>query len=96
MFVIFLRFTVDKERAPLFMALHNAWLRQGFDDGVFLLAGGLDAGQGGAILAQGESLNAIRSCVAADPFVIEGIVTPDIHAIAPGRTDARLDFLRAA
>lgn len=96
MFVIFLRFTADKARAPDFMDAHNRWLRQGFDEGLFLLAGGLDAGQGGAILAQGPSLSDIQARVALDPFVIEGIVTPDIHTIAPGRTDARLDFLRAA
>ncbi|MBJ7414969.1 MAG: hypothetical protein JHC88_05815 [Niveispirillum sp.] len=94
MFTIFLRFTADKARAPLFMDAHNAWVRQGFDDGVFVLAGGLDAGKGGAILAHGADAAAMATRVAADPFVVEGIVTPEIHAIAPGRVDDRLAFLR--
>lgn len=96
MFIIFLRFTGDKARAPQFMEAHNAWVRQGFGDGVFLLAGGLDAGQGGAILAHGTDAAALAARVAADPFVTEGIVTPDMHAITPGRVDDRLGFLRAA
>ncbi|MFV3073249.1 YciI family protein [Niveispirillum fermenti] len=96
MFIIFLRFTGDKARAPQFMEAHNAWLRQGFDDGVFLLAGGLEAGRGGAILAHGTDAPAIMARVATDPFVIEGIVSPDIQAITPGRVDDRLSFLRAA
>jgi hypothetical protein len=31
----------------------------------------------------------------ADPFVVEGVVIPDIIEIAPGRTDSRLAFLAA-
>lgn len=96
MFIIILRFTGDKARAPLFMEAHNAWLRQGFEDGVFLLAGGLEAGQGGALLAHGMDAAAVAARLAADPFVTEGIVTPEIHAITPGRLDDRLGFLRAA
>lgn len=94
MFFITLRFA-DKARAPQFMDGHNAWLRQGFDDGVFLVAGSLLPGVGGAILAHNASVDEIETRVQADPFVAEGVVSAEIMAIAPGRTDERLAFLKA-
>ncbi|SHO65899.1 YCII-related domain-containing protein [Pseudoxanthobacter soli DSM 19599] len=94
MFFITLRFA-DKARAPQFMDAHNAWLRRGFDDGVFLVAGSLLPGAGGAILAHNASADEIETRVQADPFVAEGVVSAEIVAIAPGRTDERLAFLKA-
>lgn len=46
MHIIFLRFTAEKARAGAFMAAHNAWLQHGFDDGIFLMSGGLAPGLG--------------------------------------------------
>lgn len=54
MFVVTLRFA-DKTKAPLFMDGHNAWIKRGFDDGVFLLTGSLQPSAGGAILAHNAS-----------------------------------------
>ncbi|EKF40562.1 hypothetical protein NA8A_20597 [Nitratireductor indicus C115] len=93
MFVITLRFA-DKTRAPQFMDGHNAWIRRGFDDGVFLLVGSLKPKAGGAILAHNASAEEIEARVKDDPFVAQGIVSAEILAIAPGRTDERLAFLK--
>lgn len=94
MFVITLRFTDRKAAAPQFLTAHNEWLRQGFDDGVFVLAGGLQPKLGGALLAVGgSSLEALQARVGADPFVSEGIVTPEILEISPFRADERLALL---
>ena len=94
MFVIALRFK-DKTRAPELMDGHNAWIRRGFDDGVFLLVGSLQPNAGGVILAQGSSPEEIAARVQDDPFVAEGVVDAEILVIAPGRTDERLAFLKA-
>lgn len=94
MFVVTLKFA-DKSKAPSLMDGHNAWIARGFDEGVFLLAGGLQPSLGGAILAHGASRADIEARVAEDPFVREGVVTADVIEIAPGRADARLDFLMA-
>jgi len=56
MYVIQLHFAANKARAKDFMSAHNSWLQQGFDDGVFILAGSIDTAKGGAILAHNESL----------------------------------------
>ncbi|GAW40671.1 hypothetical protein SH203_01071 [Brevundimonas sp. SH203] len=93
MFVITLRF-LDKARAPQLMDGHNAWIRSGFDDGVFLLVGGLQPNLGGAILAHGVSREEIEARVQADPFVEEGVVAAEILAVSPARVDDRLAFLK--
>ncbi len=49
MFVVQLRFSGKKAQAGQFMEAHKAWIKRGFDDGVFLLAGSLLPNLGGSI-----------------------------------------------
>lgn len=95
MFAIFLKFAENRARAPEFMDAHKSWIKQGFDDGVFLMVGSLQPNMGGAVLAHGISRDDIETRVNDDPFVIEGIVTAEILEISPARADQRLDFLMA-
>ena len=94
MFVVTLKFA-DKSKAAQYMEGHNAWIRRGFDDGFFLLAGSIQPNVGGAVLAHGIAREALDSLVKDDPFVAEGVVSVDITEIAPGRVDERLSFLKA-
>ena len=96
MFVIFLKFAANNAAAPDHMAAHNAWLAQGFADGVFLCAGSLLPGAGGAVLAQGEARDALEARVQADPFVAHGVVSAEIHQIDAKRTIPELEFLKGA
>ncbi len=96
MYIITLTLTEQKSKAPDFMAAHNAWIAQGFEDGVFLLVGGLKPQGGGAILANGTDISSIEKRVAEDPFVAAGIAVPQIQEVAPARTDPRLSFLSDA
>lgn len=93
MFAIFLKFAENRAKAPEFMDAHKAWIKQGFDDGVFLMVGSLQPNMGGAVLAQGVSRDEIEARVNEDPFVTEDIVTAEILEISPARADQRLDFL---
>ncbi len=93
MFVVFLRFSAQKDRVSEFMDGHRAWLSQGFEDGVFLVAGMLEQGQGGAIIAHGESREALEARVEDDPFVQGQVVAPEILEVDPARADERLQFL---
>jgi uncharacterized protein YciI len=93
MFVVLLRFAEEKGKAAQLLERHNAWLRQGFDDGVFLVAGSLEPGQGGALLAGGCTRADLEARVAADPFVADAVVRAEILELAPKRTDPRLAFL---
>ncbi|MDC7785376.1 hypothetical protein PQJ75_11380 [Rhodoplanes sp. TEM] len=94
MFVVTLRFA-DKTKAPRLMDGHDAWIRRGFDDAVFLLVGSIRPNAGGAILAHNCSRAEIERRVQDDPFVAEGVVAAEIVEIAPGRADPRLAFLQA-
>lgn len=93
MFIVLLKFSARKESASQYMDGHNAWLENGFDDGVFLLAGRLEPGVGGGILAQESSLSVLQDRVNLDPFVIENVVTAEIIELSPAKADSRLEFL---
>jgi uncharacterized protein YciI len=95
MFLVTLRFGANKASAPKFMDAHNAWLKRGFDDGVFLLAGSLKPAGGGGIFAAGIARTDLESRIAEDPFVAEKVVVPEFVEIEPGRVDPRLAFLKA-
>jgi len=54
-FVVLLKFSENKSKASEFMEAHNKWIKSGFDDGVFLLAGSLQPKLGGSVIANGVS-----------------------------------------
>jgi len=93
MFIVLLRFSGNKGQASQFMEGHKEWIKNGFNDDVFLLAGGLQPNLGGGILAHNTSLSDYRDRVNGDPFVAENVVSAEILEIAPSKTDERLKFL---
>lgn len=93
MHIILLKFSANRNQAGLFMDGHKSWLKRGFEDGVFLLAGSLEPGLGGGILAHMTSLPELQRRVNEDPFVAENVVTAEIYELDPGRADERLQFL---
>ena len=93
MFVVLLKFSDHKAKAGQFMEGHKEWLKRGFDDGVFLLAGSLQPNAGGGILAHNTSLPELQGRVRDDPFVAEKVVSAEILEITPSKAEARLDFL---
>ena len=93
MFIVQLKFSDNKGQASQFMEGHNEWIRRGFDDGVFLLAGSLQPNLGGGVVAHNTSLSDLQNRVNDDPFVAENIVTTEIIEFTPSKTDERLSFL---
>ena len=93
MFVVILRFSQNKSKASAFMEGHNQWIKQGFEDGIFLIVGSLQPGLGGSVIAHGVSRAELENRVGDDPFVIEDIVTVEILEIEPKKADERLSFL---
>ena len=93
MFIVLLTLAENRENAPQFLDEHKAWLRRGFTDGVFLVAGGIKPSRGGAIIAHGETMEALTARVAQDPFVIEKVAEAEIIEIGPAFADDRLQFL---
>jgi len=93
MFVVLLKFSDNKAQAGSLMEAHNAWIKQGFDDGVFLLVGSLQPNLGGSIIAHNTSLAGLQTRVNEDPFVAENVVNAEIMEISPKKADERLSFL---
>ncbi|MEJ8574602.1 hypothetical protein [Microbaculum marinum] len=93
MFVVLLRFSDGKPKAPDFMQGHNDWIKRGFDDGVFLVVGSLQPNAGGAIVASNTTRSELESRVSGDPFVMEDVVTAEILEITPAKAVPRMSFL---
>ncbi len=93
MFIVLLRFSDNKGNAGQFMEGHKDWIKRGFDEGVFLLAGSLQPNLGGGILAHKTSLSDLQSRVNVDPFVTEDVVNAEILEITPSKANEPLCFL---
>lgn len=93
MFIVLLRFSGNKGQASQFMDGHKEWIKRGFDEGVFLLVGGIQPNLGGGILAHNTSLSDLQRRVNDDPFVARNVVSAEILEITPSRSDERLTFL---
>ena len=93
MFIVLLKFSGNKSQASQFMEGHKEWIKRGFDDGVFLLAGSLQPNLGGGIVAHNTSLPDLQSRVNGDPFVVENVVSAEILEITPSKADERLKFM---
>lgn len=93
MFIVLLKFSSNKDQAGQFMEGHKEWIKRGFDDGVFLVAGSLQPHLGGGIVANNTSLSDLQNRVNDDPFVAENVVSAEVVEITPAKTDERLAFL---
>lgn len=88
MHIIFLKFGPNRAQASQWMAEHVRWIKQGIEDGVFLLAGSLESAAGGAVLAVNLERAEIDFRVSQDPFVIHRVVTPEVHTVSPSLISA--------
>ena len=93
MYIVLLRLA-DGGKVPEQLPGHREWLQQGFDDGVFLLTGGISRVGGGAVLAAGLTSDELMARLAKDPFVVHGVVTtPEVIELEVTMSDPRLAFL---
>ena len=93
MFVVQLKFSVNKSKASQYMAEHKLWIEKGFDDQVFLVVGSIKPSLGGAIIAHNISYQALQARIQDDPFIAHDIVDAEILEIEPSMADERLTFL---
>ena len=95
MFVVFLKFSDNRDQTEQYLDGHMAWLKRGFDEGVFLVAGRLQPDLGGGIVASNTSQSELESRVSDDPYVANNVVTAEIYEMAASMVDERLEFLKA-
>ena len=92
MYLVLLRLA-DGSKVSEHLDGHKRWLQRGFADNVFLLSGGIPRLGGGAIIAAGLSLNELSTRLEQDPFVLHGVVTPEVVEPEATMSDPRLAFL---
>ena len=78
MFILTLTYLKPVEEADALMPGHLEWLRQGYEDGLFVASGRRVPRTGGVILARSGDEQALRDTIARDPFVIHGIARCDV------------------
>jgi uncharacterized protein YciI len=93
MFIVFLKFSAHRDKAATLMDEHNAWIKKGLEDEVFLLVGTLQPKLGGCIVAHQTTLPVLQERINDDPFVRADVVQPEILEVSPSRADERLQFL---
>jgi uncharacterized protein YciI len=92
MYVVLLRLA-DGTTVSEHLDGHKRWLQRGFDDNVFFLTGGVPQVGGGAIIAAGLSRDELSTRLEEDPFVVHGVVTPEVVELETTMKDPRLAFL---
>lgn len=93
MFIVFLKFSHNQAKAGDYMEPHKAWIKSGLESGTFLLVGSLKPNKGGCIIAHNTSREELDAKINQDPFVIENIVSAEIHEISPAMANDQLAFL---
>lgn len=93
MYIVFLRFSVNKAKAKQYMQGHNAWIEKGMKEGFFQLVGSLNKNQGGCIIANNIEAQALKALIEEDPFVIENVVVAETHEVTPSLTSLGFQFL---
>jgi uncharacterized protein YciI len=92
MHIVLLRL-VDAANQSAHIDGHKEWLQQAFADEAIIYVGGIHGGGGGVVIAGGIGSEELLARVRMDPFVVEGIVTPEIIELDTTMSDPRLAFL---
>ena len=94
MFILSLTYIAPLEDADKHMQAHMAWVKAGYDQGIFLASGRKVPRSGGVILARGERA-ALETMCAADPFTVHGIAEYEITEAAFTTTAPGFENLKA-
>lgn len=93
MFILSLTYKTDLSEADRHMEPHLAWVKAGYERGMFLASGRKNPRTGGVILARGERAE-IEAVVAADPFTIDGVADYEITEFIATTTAPGLEGLK--
>jgi uncharacterized protein YciI len=77
MFVVSLTYKVPDEIVDFHRPGHMAWLKEAFDDGVFLASGRRIPAVGGVLLSRTDRAT-LDACLAKDPFYVNGVADFDV------------------
>ena len=93
LFVIILRYLVDKNEINLYRDSHIEHLLKFYESGNLLLSGPQTTGTGGVILARGKDREEVESIIFLDPFYSNKLAEFQIFEFTPARYSASMEFL---
>jgi uncharacterized protein YciI len=94
MFIVTLIYLKPLEEVDALMHDHVAWLKKGYDEGLFIASGRRVPRTGGVILARSGDEQALRDMLARDPFVIHGAARCDVVEFTPSMTAPGAEVLK--
>ncbi len=86
MFVIALTYLKPTEAIDALLAAHREFLREQYDNGVFLMSGRMVPRTGGIIIATADSRADIEAIIELDPFRQAGAASYTITEFVPTMT----------
>jgi uncharacterized protein YciI len=81
MLILSLTYIAPMDKVDALIEPHMAWVKKGYDDGLFIASGRKVPRTGGVILSRGER-DAMEAFCATDPFAVHGVATYDITEAA--------------
>jgi uncharacterized protein YciI len=77
------------------MGRHVAWLKRHYASGLFIASGRRVPRIGGVILARSGDVEALRTEMSTDPFVVDGAATFEIVEFTPSMTAQGAEVLKS-
>ena len=86
MFIIALTYLKPAEEIDKLLAAHREYLREQYDNGMFLMSGRMVPRTGGIIIAAADSRADIEAVIELDPFNAAGVASYAITEFVPTMT----------
>lgn len=86
MFIISLTYLKPAEEIDALLAKHREYLREQYDNGMFLMSGRMVPRTGGIIIAMADSKADIEAVIELDPFNEAGVASYTITEFVPTMT----------
>jgi len=96
MFIITLTYLKPAEEIDTLLAAHREYLREQYDNGMFLMSGRMVPRTGGIIVATADSRADIEAVIELDPFKEAGVASYAITEFVPTMTADILSAFKQA
>ncbi|WP_395174216.1 YciI family protein [Roseibium alexandrii] len=83
LFVVDLTYIADVSKVDALLEPHRAFLKSGYDHGVFLASGPKEPRTGGVILARADTRAELEKLIDQDPFKQEGVAAYHVTEFNP-------------
>ncbi|GAB2784571.1 YciI family protein [Halomonas shantousis] len=94
MFIVSLEYVMAPEAVEPHRMAHMAWVRAGFEQGVFIASGRKEPRTGGIILARISSRKRLQAILEEDPFIVAGVARYELVEFMPTTVGTGFEALK--